>query len=160
MEPPSNRISIVNDSGVRIRETLLIRAAAAALERHPGSVGDVCILLTSDEAVQLLNKKFRDLDEATDVLTFSGGEFPHAPLGDVAIAVPYASRQSEIRGATLDEEVAYLAIHGVLHLCGFEDESPEDRRNIVAEMNIVAEAADLAPDRDWYSRLHAAGSDL
>ena len=158
MEPPSTRISIVNDSGVRIHEAIVKRAVSAALARHPKSTGNVCILLTNDEAMRELNKTFRNLDEDTDVLSFAAGDFPHAPLGDVAIAVPYATKQAEARGATLDEEVAYLAVHGVLHLCGFEDEDPDEREQMVAEMNLVAEAADLPPDHEWHSRLHAARS--
>lgn len=157
MEPPSTRsISILNDSGLVVDETLIRVAAGVALERHGAPDRAVCVLLSSDTTVRALNKLHRGLDEATDVLTFAGGQFPHEPLGDIAIAVPYAQRQAVERGVSMDEELAYLAIHGALHLCGFEDEDEASREQMVAEMNRCAVEAGLKPDEQWHSLLHEA----
>lgn len=123
-----------------------------ALEQHGHQGAEVCILLTSDDQVQELNRDFRGIDEPTDVLTFPSGE--PDPLGDVAIAVAYAERQAKVRGVTLDQELGYLAIHGALHLAGFDDETEEDRARMVAEMNRAAVAAGLPPDEEWASLLH------
>lgn len=101
-----------------------------------------------------LNRKFRGVDESTDVLTFPAGDFPGAPLGDIAIAVPYAERQAKARGVSLSQELGYLAIHGALHLVGFDDESEEERARMVGGMNRVAVASGLKPDLQWSSLLH------
>lgn len=155
MEPPStSSISIVNESGRSLDPTSITRAVEVALSQHRIDNRIVCVLLTTDEAIRALNLAHRGVDSPTDVLTFPAGEFPHAPLGDIAIAVPYAERQAAERGVPLDQELSFLAIHGALHLCGFDDEDEDDRLEMVAEMNKAAVAAGLEPDADWYSMLH------
>jgi probable rRNA maturation factor len=159
MEPPSSHsIVIVNESGRRAPRALIARAVSSALDLHDRRGAVVVVLLTTDEAVQALNRKFRKVDETTDVLTFPGGEFQGAPLGDIAIAVSYAARQAKMRGVGTDQEIAYLAIHGALHLLGFDDETEKDRKAMVAQMNRAARAAGLKPDENWSSLLHHAGA--
>lgn len=137
-----------------IEGSSIIHGIEVALRQQGASNPIVCVLLTTDEAIQALNLEHRGIDEATDVLTFPAGEFPHAPLGDIAISVPYAERQAAARGVDLDQELAYLAIHGALHLCGLDDEDEDDRVQMVAEMNRAAVEAGLAPDAEWHSLLH------
>jgi probable rRNA maturation factor len=156
MEPPSSHsIAVLNESGRRAPRALIARAVAAVLDLHGRRRETVSVLVTTDEAIRDLNRRFRNLDEATDVLTFPSGEFPGAPLGDIAIALPYAERQAAARGVSLSQELGYLAIHGVLHLIGFDDESESERARMVAEMNRAAIAAGLKPDEDWASLFHS-----
>ena len=155
MEPPSRQvISILNESGRRTPKSLLQRAVQTTLDLHSRSGESVALLLTTDEAIRELNRRYRGLDEATVVLTFLAGPVPGAPLGDIAIAVPYAERQAKARGVSLSQELGFLAIHGVLHLLGFDDETEGDQEQMVAEMNRAATAAGLKPDDDWASILH------
>ena len=157
MEPPSRTsIVIVNESGRRAPRALISRAVTATLQLHKRADAVVVILLATDDAVRSLNKQFRRVDEPTDVLTFPGDEFPGAPLGDIAIAVPYAERQALARRVSLSQELSYLAIHGALHLLGFDDESEPAREIMVREMNRAAVKAGLKPDENWASILHAA----
>ena len=117
---------------------------------------EVCVLLASDEEVKRLNRDFRNLDETTDVLTFpTDSALPGVPLGDIAIAVGYAERQAKLRGVSLTQELAYLAIHGALHLAGYDDEEESQRVQMVEEMNRVAMAAGFNADTEWCSLLHA-----
>lgn len=155
MEPPSNsRITILNESGTRVQLEPLRRAVATALARHGRENAVVNVLLTRDEEIRTLNERFRKLDEPTDVLTFPTGDFPGATLGDIAISVPFARKQADARKVSLGQELAYLSIHGALHLVGFDDESERDRKKMVAEMNSVAIAAGFKPDLEWHSLLH------
>ena len=155
MEPPSSRnITVLNESERRLRTAVLKRAMSAAFQRHSHPNGRACLLLTSDEQVQELNRRFRGIDESTDVLTFPAGDFADGELGDVAIAVPYAERQAKKRRVSLSQELGFLAIHGALHLVGFDDETEEERAQMVREMNIVARDAGLKPDEEWASLLH------
>lgn len=157
MEPPSSAsITILNESGKRLRLEPIRRAIRVALARHGRESRTVNVLLTSDEEIRSLNRRFRSIDEPTDVLTFPSGDFPLAPLGDIAIAVPYAGRQAAARKVPLGQELAYLAIHGALHLVGYDDEDEGDRLAMVAEMNAVAQEAGLKPDWDWHSLLHSS----
>ncbi|MFX8316485.1 rRNA maturation RNase YbeY, partial [Acinetobacter baumannii] len=75
-----------------------------------------------------MNSEFRGIDQPTDVLTFPADQsVVGAPLGDIAIGVGYATRQARARGVSLTQELCYLAIHGALHLAGFDDETEQDR---------------------------------
>lgn len=154
MEPPSSRrVSVINQTGKRLPIPRIKQVAEHALAGVPGGV---CILLTNDEEIRKLNKQFRDLDEATDVLTFPASPLPNAPLGDIAISVEYAERQATLRGVPLDVELQYLAIHGALHLVGWNDEDDGERERMLAEMNRVGTEAGLPPDPEWSSLLHSA----
>lgn len=162
-EPPSRRrVSVINRSGRKLRTTPIQKAAELALAHERASSGDVCILLTDDEELQDLNRTYRRLDEPTDVLTFPAefgsdrkpkaeGRIPNLPLGDIAIAVPYAERQAQLRGIALDHELQYLAIHGVLHLLGFDDKNEAQRAEMFAEMYRIGEQAGLPPEPEWSS---------
>ncbi len=89
---------------------------------------EISILFVGDQGIRGLNHQFRDVDRPTDVLSFpqileGEPEIPGAPvLGDVAISLETARRQSEEHGLSLEEELALLLIHGILHLLGYDHE--------------------------------------
>jgi probable rRNA maturation factor len=158
MEPPSRHdITITNDTDIRAPRTLIRRAIEAALDAHE-TTGEIDVMLTSDEEIRELNQKYRRVDEPTDVLSFPGGNYKGAPLGDIAISLDYAERQALARGASFSHEVAFLAIHGTLHLLGFEDETDEERLEMIQEMNRIARIVGIKPDAEWGSILHAEAS--
>lgn len=114
------------------------RAIRLLLRQEGWSKGDVSIVLTDDEEIRFLNRTYRGKDEPTDVLSFSLREASaeetaidlasleeEPPLGEVYISIPTAVRQAQAGGRTLEEEVAFLAVHGVMHLLGYEDETQE-----------------------------------
>jgi len=84
---------------------------------------EVSLVFVGEGAIRTLNRKFMKKDKPTDVLSFPLGE--KGPdggfyLGDIVIAVPVAFRQSREKGHSLDRELRLLAIHGFLHLLGFD----------------------------------------
>lgn len=87
------------------------------------SDGSVSIVLTSDEQVRNLNRRYRGIDRVTDVLSFPA--LPHGigeeepALGDLVLAVPWASRQADRAGHQMMDDLALLVVHGTLHLLGF-----------------------------------------
>ena len=111
-----------------------------------------------DTEIQRLNRELRGLDEATDVLTFPAPEFPGAPLGEIAISVEYAAQQAAVRNISLEDELAYLGIHGALHLLGFDDEEEEPRRRMHAEMHRLGLELGLPEQPEWNSVLHEVAS--
>lgn len=132
-------------------------ALNALLEAYAVPPTEVSVLLTDDAGIQALNRDYRDLDEPTDVLSFPTG--PGAPvLGDIAISVDTARRQAEARGAALEEELQFLALHGGLHLLGYDDVTDEGRDDMVRRMNAIAEHIGLAPQADWSSLPHGVES--
>jgi rRNA maturation RNase YbeY len=151
MEPPSSPVvSVLNHTGLEIDTAPIERAVRSALLHKSIAEAEACVLLTSDEEIQRLNREFRHLDEPTDVLTFPTEE----PGGDIAIAVPYAQRQAERRRVSLEQELAYLAIHGGLHLSGMDDETDSERDEMLHQMNAVARSLSLPEDHEWGSLLH------
>ena len=136
-----------------LRMVMIAGLAEALPEGGPAQVG---LVITGDETVRDLNRRFRGLDEVTDVLSFSaehsghwGGEgeengFPlqdpsdtdmpgfilpseePPPLGEVIISLPQTRRQAAERNVPLERELALLIVHGVLHLVGYDHLETED----------------------------------
>jgi probable rRNA maturation factor len=110
-----------------------VAAHALALERV-GRPAELSVVITDDPAIQALNRTYRHTDSATDVLSFSqaeGEEFavpdggtPH--LGDVIISLETARRQAGDVGLELQDEMAHLLVHGILHLLGYDHEAHDD----------------------------------
>ena len=113
-------------------EAMILSAAAAALRYEQVPIpAALTILLTDDNTLQKLNRDYRQVDSPTDVLSFPmDGDHPGslAPyLGDIAISIPYASRQADTEGHSLLAELQLLTVHGVLHLLGYDHLDPTEK---------------------------------
>ena len=108
-----------------------------------GQVGpwEINVILVGDDELQELHRRFMDIDEPTDVMTFPFGD--GALGGEIVISVDTAAGQAGIFGHTPWEEVRYLAVHGVLHLCGWVDETDEQRVRMLSRQDEVLK--ELAP---------------
>jgi len=117
---------------------LFRRRAGRVLAALDSSERELSVSLTDDAEIAALNEEWRGREGPTDVLSFSLEEGEHADfggalLGDVVIALPVAERQARAYGATLDDEVARLLIHGVLHLLGHDHQEPGEARRMRSE---------------------------
>lgn len=83
------------------------------------------LLLVDNEKIQAINLEFREINQPTDVLSFPLDSKFSSLLGSVVISVEYAKNVAENLGHSLNEEIALLFIHGVLHLLGFDHENDE-----------------------------------
>ena len=165
LEPPSSdlgssiTVEISDVSGSDCDLVPLESAIRATLQSHRVFGVEVSLLLTTDEHIRSLNLQYRGLDETTDVLSFGlpSDLSDSAPklLGDIVISVPHASRQAQVRNIPLNLELCYLAIHGALHLIGFQDETDDEREGMMREMSKMAGAAGLPADPEWSSILHS-----
>jgi rRNA maturation RNase YbeY len=121
------------------------------LEKLGETQCELSLLLTGDQEIQALNRTYRDLDKATDVLSFpqdedAVNESGDTLLGDVVISVQTAARQAEEHHLSFNEELILLAIHGILHLLGYDHErSPQDARIMQDKTQAVFET--LFPGR-------------
>jgi len=106
------------------------RAAAAAL----GSArGDVVVLLTDDETIRDLNKRFRGKDRATNVLSFPAAESAAPHLGDLVLAYGVCAAEARAQGKRLADHLSHLTVHGVLHLLGRDHEDDAEAEAMEAE---------------------------
>ena len=106
------------------------RAAAAALEQE-ARTGDLTILVDTPEHIRTLNREFRHVDRVTDVLTFPAweGEISLSAdgyLGDIMICYARAQEQAGEYGHSLERELSFLTVHGVLHLLGYDHMTEAD----------------------------------
>ena len=97
---------------------------------------EISLVFCGDDFIQELNRDYRQKDQPTDVLSF-----PQDPnsgvLGDVVLSVPTAAQQATAHGHPLEDEIAWLFLHSLLHLLGYEDETDEQAE----EMNERARRA-------------------
>ena len=124
------------------------------LDRYGAPGGEVSVLFSSDDELRRLNRTFRGVDEATDVLSFPAPDGVEGQIGDIAVSVDFARRHAERRGVPIHEEAALLALHGALHLMGYDDGTEEERDEMVRRMNEVAEACGISTDPNWASLPH------
>lgn len=102
---------------------------------------EIELLLTDDDEISQINREFRGINKATDVLSFPSDPFPNAPLGSIIISVDKVQSVAEELGHTEDDEIALLFIHGILHLLGYDHEVDsgemrERERELVNEFNL------------------------
>ena len=107
-----------------INREMLIFAIEQALAFNDKKDVDLSLRLTTDDEIHQLNLAFRGMDQATDVLSFNQDlidpESGRLYLGDIVISLEKAAKQALEHDHSLDEECAFLAIHGTLHLLGYD----------------------------------------
>ena len=109
-----------------VRLERLVVSALQAEERGRG--WSVSVVLVGDPELQDLHRRFMDINEPTDCMTFPRDpEDDDEPGGDIVISVDRAAEQGPESGLTTANEIEFLAVHGVLHLCEWDDQTDEDR---------------------------------
>ena len=121
----------------------IVETAVDVILKREGYSADqfamVTVLLTGDARLRELNRDFAGEDHVTDVLSFGaktaenfpdeeGDDIDRVRLGDIAISVPQTKRQAIDKGVTFERELAMLAIHGTLHLLGYDHAELYDER--------------------------------
>ena len=122
----------------QLQEDLFIRAAQAALSlaRLSETGNDLSIAIEGDDALQALNRQYRQIDAPTDVLSFESDETDpdtgNRYLGDIIISLPRAEAQAAAAGHTVEVELQLLVVHGVLHLLGHDHGEEEEKARMWA----------------------------
>lgn len=126
-------IEVVNrQRKVRVDPDRWLSFSEKALSAIRNKSGHATIAFVSNRQIKELNRRFRGIDKATDVLSFPAGDETSgktANLGDIAISLERATIQAKENQLTLDEEIAQLILHGLLHLCGYDHETDKGEMN-------------------------------
>ncbi len=131
---------------------LLIRKACNATLKFEGyeAPSEVDVTLVDDEMIREMNATHRNIDSSTDVLSFplgENGEYDTNPetgakmLGDIVISVDHAMYQADLYGHGLEREVAFLTVHSMLHLLGYDHEAGGLEQTLMREKEEVVLAA-------------------
>ncbi|MDR0823190.1 MAG: rRNA maturation RNase YbeY [Endomicrobium sp.] len=105
---------------------LLKRAARLTLKSEKITQCGINFIMISDEQIRKLNAKYRRVRRITDVISFL--IIPQSLTGDIYIAQARSQKQAKKYGHLWIQELSYLAIHGVLHLCGYSDYVPQKKK--------------------------------
>ena len=112
----------------------MLERAAQAVLAHQSTDGDLTIVLTDDTQLHELNRDYLNIDAPTDVLSFpafeTDPETARRYLGDILISVPRAAQQAQTAGHALEAEVQLLAVHGTLHLLGYDHAEAEEKNRM------------------------------
>lgn len=144
MIPVTNRQRLVAVTARQVRE--VVRAVSA----HEGA-GEprVGVALVDDATIRVLNREHLQHDEATDVLAYAydgdDDPSPDALAGEVVVSAETALREAGERGLDPRHELLLYVAHGVLHLLGWEDDTPARRRRMNARAQAILSAAGLLP---------------
>ncbi|HKE59292.1 MAG TPA: rRNA maturation RNase YbeY [Pyrinomonadaceae bacterium] len=125
-------IEVVNrQRSKRITTRKWTTLTAKMLEAIGKPESTVTIAFVSDARIRELNRRFRGIDKATDVLSFPNSDFSGADdnLGDIAISLARAEVQARENDLEFDQEIAQLILHGLLHLCGYDHETDNGEMN-------------------------------
>ncbi len=120
------------------KQKLLVRRAVEAVIDYEqyGNPCEVSVTFTDNEGIHALNKQYRNVDRPTDVLSFPLMDFsgesdepvadePVVSLGDIVLSLERAREQAEEYGHSFEREVAFLTVHSMLHLLGYDHETSE-----------------------------------
>jgi probable rRNA maturation factor len=143
-------------------EAVIHRAINAAAEIADADVGEaeLAVMLTDDAGIRTLNNNWRGIDKPTNVLSFpalqpAAGAPADAPrmLGDIAIAYQTTRKEADDEEKPFDHHLSHLAVHGFLHLIGYDHEKDDDaeameglEREILAQLGIPDPYTDRDPD--------------
>lgn len=150
---PQNHLVEVQAEGEWSVDLRSLRQAALATLGHQNSPPvEVAVVLADDETLQELNRRYRGVDAPTDVLAFpneSRGPFAGVTgqpryLGDVIISYPCAEQQAAEAGHSVQAELQLLAVHGILHLLGYDDKEEPDRARMWAAQQAILHSLGVA----------------
>lgn len=137
-----------NEPGAETAIHRAIEAAAGIVDADVGEA-ELAIMLTDDAGIRTLNNNWRSIDKPTNVLSFPAAQPPGATpqplmLGDIAIAYETTRTEAEAEGKSFQDHLSHLAIHGFLHLLGYDhldDDEAEEmeglERDILATLGIA-----------------------
>ena len=118
---------------------------------------EVSVTLTDNAYIHTLNKRYRDIDRPTDVLSFALNESDEPEtvggagidvMGDIVISVERAREQAAEYGHSLRREVSFLTVHGMLHLMGYDHMEDADRIEMENEQRIVMEKLGITREQE------------
>jgi len=121
-------VEIFNKTKNKINLKLVKTAAEKFLKAHKKEKHNLSIVFVGDKKIKELNKKYRKKNKITDILAFDGdGDF----FGEIIINYAQIRRQAKLYNNSVQKELIFILIHGLLHLLGYGDETEKERKEMI-----------------------------
>ena len=138
------KINFFNESSLNTKEyEKLIKSVL----KNQKNKKEFNIIFVDDEEIQRINREYRKIDRVTDVISFALCDDPDNQfvdeLGDIFIDLDQAFRQASDYGHSITREVAFLSVHGYLHLCGYDHMTKEDEEVMFKKQDEILEIAKI-----------------
>ena len=152
----------------KVDQTRLLRMCQSLLGQLNVEGYELSLSFVTSSEIQRLNKEYRSKNTVTDVLSFASHEFDLAlksgtsntlsvtkesevprTLGDIVISLDEAFNQAKNIGQSLEREVAFLIVHGMLHLCGHDHINQEDEQIMIKEQKLLMKALEASTPPLW-----------
>jgi len=134
------RISFHNQTEENIIE---IKELVKSIFKHVKEKKNMQIVFVTPSAIHDLNKTYRNMDKPTDVLSFINDDDEDNSLGDVFISIEQAKKQAADYGHSFERELGFLAVHGYLHLKGFDHHTEAEEKIMILEQEKILKQAKL-----------------
>lgn len=138
------KVNFFNQTDLKVKE---YQKLINSIFKPFGTKKEFNIIFVDKEEIQRLNREFRKIDKVTDVISFALCDdedivMTHE-LGDIFICLDRAFEQASDYGHSITREVAFLAVHGYLHLCGFDHMTEEDEKIMFAKQDEILNKAGI-----------------
>lgn len=157
------QIDLLDETGTVTEEelafvrTILLHAA----EKEEVGEAEVSVTFVTDEMIREINREYRGKDSATDVISFAmeemGEDEPEIlgaddtrMLGDIIISLERAKEQAEEYGHTYERELGFLAVHGFLHLLGYDHMNKTDEKEMFGRQEEILATLGITRDANGY----------
>lgn len=138
------KVNFFNETDVNVKE---YQRLINSIFKPMGSKKEFNIIFVSKDEIQRINREFRKIDKVTDVISFALCDdediIQTNELGDIFICLDRAFEQAEEYGHSVTREVAFLAVHGYLHLCGFDHMTEDDEKIMFAKQDEILTKAGI-----------------
>lgn len=129
-------------------ETLIKQAVETTLDFEEfNSQCEVSVTVVDNERIRKLNKEYRNIDRETDVLSFpmedEADEENEVVLGDIVLSLEKAEQQAKEYGHSIEREIAFLCVHSVLHLLGYDHMEKEEEKDMFERQEKILEKMGL-----------------
>jgi len=136
------KINFHNKTDLEIKNYIKIIKKAFKYEKKNNKQKTMEIVFVTPEEIKRLNKYYRNIDKSTDVLSFINDDSEES-LGDIFINIEQALLQANEYGHSTNRELAFLAVHGYLHLKGYDHESKEDEKIMFEKQEMILNKAKI-----------------
>jgi len=140
------RVELHVSPGIRLGSPDRLAALLAFAGEREGVTGEIGLWICRDEEIARLHHQYQGIPGPTDVLSFPGDP-PY--LGDIAVSAETAARQSAQAGHGPGREIAYLALHGLLHFVGYDDQDEASRTQMLTRQEELLQEFEQEHPGDW-----------